>query len=135
MFVAGHFYGAISVAQAYVEALSTYLCERCNIGGNQKDPPKRWQKLVTEKIVDAPVCDAALAVLSDRNDFHHLNKEVEQDYRKLERRAEVCVNLLYTIESRVFDHSFDTGSIVPKHPERWRDAGNGLTHAYLRQKG
>ena len=134
MFIAGKFYGAISVAQAYTEALSTYLCDRYSIRGNRKDALKRWEKLLLEKIVDALVCDAARAVLSDRNDFHHLNKEVEQDYLKLEKRAEDCVNFLYTIESHVFAYAFNAGSIVPKHPERWPNAGDGLTRANLRQK-
>jgi hypothetical protein len=48
-----------------------------------------------EKIVGPSARDAALALLSDRNDFHHLNKEVEQDYRKLEKRAEDCVKLMH----------------------------------------
>lgn len=131
MFTAGQFYGAISVAQAYTEALSTYLCDRHSIGGNRKDALKRWEKLLLKKIVDAPVCDAARAVFSDRNDFHHLNKEVEQDYLKLEKRAEDCVNFLYTIESHVFAHAFNEGSIVPKHPERWPHAGPPVMTAGL----
>jgi hypothetical protein len=134
MFIAGHFYGTISIAQAYVESLSKYLCETYGIRGNPNDPAKRWEKLLAEKIVGPPAQDAALAVLSDRNDFHHLNKEVEQDYQKLEQRAEECVNLLHTIESDVFAHSFHAGSIVPKHSERWPNAGDGLARANLRQK-
>jgi hypothetical protein len=134
MFIAGHFYGSISVAQAYVEALSTYLCDTYSIGGNRNDPPKRWEKLAAEKIVGPDVHTAAVAVLSDRNDFHHLNKDVEQDYRKLEQRAERCVNLVHTIEADVFAHSFQDGRILPKHPERWPRAGDGLTRVQLRQK-
>jgi hypothetical protein len=94
MFIAGYFYGAICVAQAYVESLSKYLGEAYGVRGNPNDPTKRWEKLMAEKIVGASVRNAALAVLSDRNDFHHLNKEVEQDYQKLEQRAADCVNLL-----------------------------------------
>ena len=134
MFVAGHFYGTISVAQAYVESLSKYLCETYGVRGNQKDAAKRWGKLLAEKIVGQAAHDFAFAVLSDRNDFHHLNKEVEQDYATLEKRAEDCVNLLYTIETDVFAHSFHAGSIVPTHPKRWPDAGDRFTRANLRQK-
>jgi len=134
MFVAGHFYGAISIAQAYAEALSSFLCEKYHIRGNRNDPQKRWQKLFDGKIVGTGARDAAIALMSDRNDFHHLNKDVERDFRKMEARAGECVNLLYTIESEVFAHSFEAGKIRPKHPERWPDEGDGLTSVNLRQK-
>lgn len=78
MFIAGYFYGAISISQAYVESLSKFLCEIYGIRGNPNKPEKRWEKLLAEKVVEASAHDAARAVLSDRNYFHHLNKEVEQ---------------------------------------------------------
>ena len=134
MFVAGHFYGAISVAQAYVESLSKYLCEAYHVRGNPNDPVKRWEKLCAEKIVGQSACDAAQGIMSDRNDFHHLNKDVEQDYLKLEKRAEDCVNHIHSIEADVFAHTFSDGKVVPKHPERWPTVGDGLTRAHLRQK-
>lgn len=133
MFVEGYFYGAISIAQAYVEALSKFLCEKSNIEAKMK-PEKRWRLLHNRGIVTEDICTAAVAVLSDRNDFHHLNKEVESDHQKLEDRAEQCVNHLHAIESEVFAHSFEAGKIVPAQPERWADAGDGLTVAHLRQK-
>ena len=132
--ISGYFYGAISVSQAYVESLSKFLCETYGVSGNPNDPGRRWERLLAERIVGTAVRDAALALLSDRNDLHHLNKQVEQDHLKLEKRAEDCVNLLHTIESEVFAHSFDAGKIVPKHRERWPDAGDSLTRANLRQK-
>jgi hypothetical protein len=63
-----------------------------------------------------------------------LNEDVEKDFRKLEKRAEECVNHLHTIEADVFAYSFGPGGIIPKHPERWVDAGDGLTLANVRQK-
>jgi hypothetical protein len=134
MFVAGHFYGAISIAQAYVESLSRFLYETYRIRGNANDPQKRWDRLLAETIVGTPARDAAVSVLSDRHDFHHLNKEVEQEYQQLENRAKDCVNLLYMIEADVFAHSFHEGSIVPKHPKHWPSGKRSLTLAYIRQK-
>lgn len=134
MFIAGHFYGAISVAQAYVESLARFLYEVYGIRGNPKNPGKQWEKLAVEKLVGSVASDAAQRVLSKRNDFHHLNKEVEQDYAALEKRAEECINLLNAIEVDVFAHSFDRGKLVLARPERWPSAGGGLTSAYLRQK-
>ena len=44
MYIAGFFYGAISVAQAYVEALSRFLAEHHSVRvGN--DVPERCQRL------------------------------------------------------------------------------------------
>lgn len=54
MFIAGHFYGTISVAQAYVESLSKYLCEAYGVRGNQNDAAKRWRKLLAEKHAFVP---------------------------------------------------------------------------------
>src|SRR5262245_32843577 len=84
MYIAGYFYGSISVAQAYVEALSRYLCDLYGVTGNRNDPGKRWKRLNALNVVSATSSDAALAVMADRNNFHHLNKEVEQEFLKLE---------------------------------------------------
>ncbi len=72
--------------------------------------------MLAEKTVGQAARDAALAVLSDRNGFHHLNKDVEGDYEKLEKRAEDCVNLLHIIESDVFAHSLMLGGLFPCAP-------------------
>lgn len=133
MYIAGFFYGAISIAQAYVEALSTYLAEsRCVRVAN--DPTKRWRRLHRENIVSAAVCDAAIAILSGRNDFHHLNKQIEQEFLKLEARAGECLNHLYTIESQIFAYSFDAPGTPTLHkPEYWPSPSEGLTQVNLRQ--
>ena len=134
MFVAGYFYGAVSAAQASVEALSLFLRDLYGIRGAPKDSEVRWEKLHHEKIVSKNALEAAQSILSDRNGYHHLNRSLEQNFQNLEARAEECVNHLHTIESEVFAFSITVpGQITPKHPERWIDAGNGLTSVYLRQ--
>ena len=132
MYIAGYFYGAISTAQAYVEALSKYLVDHHN-KGKHNDVKSRWNNLHREKIISKQVLDAALAIFDNRNDFHHLNKEVEQDYLKLEARAENYINLLYTIESEIFAYSFKTaGKVTPKKPEYWPSSAPGSVVVYLR---
>lgn len=134
MYIAGFFYGAVSVAQAYVEALSRFLAEqhRTRI---RSDAEERCKYLHREKIISAQALAAALAILSDRNDFHHLNKQVTQDYERLEARAGECMNHLHTIESEVFAYSIgvEPGKVALKRPEYWPPGGAGLVQANLRQ--
>ena len=133
MFVAGFFYGTISVAQAYVEALSKFLAEYHKVRVS-KDTEERCKRLRRKRFISEGALAAALSVLSDRNDFHHLNKIVEQDYEKLESRAEECVNHLHTIESEVFAYSLgDKGDIVLKQPGYWPPGSSGLAPVNLRQ--
>ena len=132
MYIAGYFYGAISIAQAYVEALSGFLSNFHPVGA-KNDPDKRWNLLYEKRVISVEVRDAALDIFSDRNDFHHLNRQVEQDFAKLEERALICLNHLHTIEAEVFSYSFDNGSIVLEKPELWPSVGDGLSNINLRK--
>ncbi len=133
MFVAGFFYGAISVAQAYVEALSKYLAQFHNVRV-PKDTEERCRRLRRKNKISDSALAAALSVLNDRNDFHHLNKNVEQDYQKLEARAEECINHLHTIESEVFAYSLGKkAAIVLKEARYWPSSGPGLAQVSPRQ--
>ena len=134
MYVAGTFYGAISVAQACVEALSKFLCDKRRVAQAQS-ALGRWNKLCENKIISESARDAALDLLdASRNDFHHMNAGVEQDHSKLEALAERCVNHLYTIESEVFAVSFvEPGKLTPSRPEYWPPAGEGVSGVRLRQ--
>jgi hypothetical protein len=89
--------------------------------------------LQKQAIITGESLDAALAVFSDRNDYHHLNKEVEQEFEKLEQRAEECLNHLHTIESDVFAYSLGEGKIIVKNQKYWPPGENGLTLVNLRQ--
>jgi hypothetical protein len=135
MFISGFFYGAISVAQAYVEALSRYLAEHHHIR-KSKDPSERCNRLYREKIISDTVRDAAILILDDRNDFHHLNKDIEQEFQKLETRAQQCINHLYIIESEVFAYSFSEdqpGKVDLVKPDYWPSDKPGLTQIHLRK--
>lgn len=135
MYIGGFFYGAISLAQAYVEALSRYLAEHHHVPV-RKDPGERCQRLYRKDIISAAALDAATKILDDRNDFHHLNKDVEQEYQKLEARAKECINLIHALESEVFAYSITDGApgtLVLAKPEYWPSAGAGLAQGHLRQ--
>ncbi len=135
MYIAGFFYGAISMTQAYVDALSKYLVEHHKIRVG-KDIAERCRRLRDRDVLSDPAFVAATKILNDRNDFHHLNKDIEQDFRKLEERAAECINLLHLLESEVFAYSFAAetpGQVVLSKPEYWPSPAHGLTHIHLRQ--
>ena len=134
MYIAGFFYGAISVAQAYVEAISRFLAEHHHTR-IPKDPEQRCRYLHQEGLISDKVLDAALTILSDRNDLHHLNKGVVQEYQTLEARAENCINHLHVIESEVFAYTFgpEPGKVAFRNPEYWPSGGPGLAQINLRQ--
>ena len=134
MYIAGFFYGAISVAQAYVEALSRFLAEHHRTR-MPNDTEERCKYLHREGIISAEALNAALAILGDRNDFHHLNKQVTQEYEQLEARAAECVNHLHSIEAEVFAYSFgpEPGKVMLSKPDYWPSGGPGLAQVNLRQ--
>lgn len=124
MFIDGYFYGTISIAQAYVEALSRFLIEHHRLRGS-KDPLVRFRRLRDSHLISAASYGCAERIFSDRNDFHHLNKDVEQEYFALEARARQCVLDLHGIESEVFACTIqESGALKPEHPEYWPRSGD-----------
>jgi hypothetical protein len=134
MYIAGFFYGAISVAQAYVEALSRFLAKHHRVRVSN-DVKERCRRLHRQGFLSNQAFDAAVAILERRNDFHHLNEEVPQSHQDLETRAEQCVNHLNVIESDVFAYSFsdEPGKVTLKMPEYWPLTGPKSAQVSLRQ--
>lgn len=130
MFVHGHFYGCITLAQSVAEGLSMFLYTK--EGRNpDHDHHSRRRWLVANKIISADSFEAFKEIEGkDRNDFHHFNKDVLQDRFKLEDRAAQCVKCLYIIESDVFAFAWGKGGTVdPKTLKYWlcsKNDPNGL---------
>lgn len=135
MYISGFFYGAISVAQAYIEALSRFLAEHHRVHVSN-DVIERCRRLHREGFLSAQALDAAVAILNGRNDFHHLNRQVPQEYQYLETRAEECINHLHAIESEIFTYSFgdEPGAVTLGRPEYWPSGGPGMAQVNLRQR-
>ena len=133
MYVEGYFYGAISISQAYIEALGKFITE-CHGVRPTKNVALMWQRLTEKGIVSGGAQNAAKAILDNRNDFHHLNKEIEIDYQKLEARGLMCFTNLHIIESEVFSHSFVNGAIMPHKWRYWAQAKDDQSRVqvYLR---
>lgn len=133
MYVDGHFYGAISISQAYIEALGKFLSE-CHGAEPTKNVGLMWKRLKEKSIVSDMVQNAAKSILDNRNDFHHLNKEIETDYHKLESRGLECLINLHIIESEVFSHSFVNGAIMQHNSRYWAEVTDNQSQVqvYLR---
>lgn len=133
MYVDGHFYGCISLSQAVAEGIAKFLLEKKGLA----DPGRQADRceLLRQKAAINGVCTTAFETIrgTDRNHFHHLNKQVETDWRKLRDRAAECVKALYAIEADLF--AFDTdarGAIRPKNRDLWILKGDGTADVFLR---
>jgi hypothetical protein len=141
LFRDGHFYGCICLSQSVAEGLGKFVLERH--GDTTKNPKgKKLIKLLKDlkcgtyngkpMFVLSRECVNAFSCIEggDRNDFHHLNKNVITDRDELEKRAEACVMSLYRIESELFGFEVNGGILTPYRREYWPDAGKqyGLVH-------
>ncbi|WP_429816403.1 hypothetical protein [Ensifer sp. B1-9] len=132
MFIHGHFYGCISVAQAYVEALGKYLSGVHQVRVSN-DPPILWGRLSKEGIVSKDVAASAKSLFTDRNDFHHLNKDLERDHSKLEQRALHCLDAIYDIECEIFAYSVSEGVVTIHKPQYWPEGREkGTAQVFIR---
>ena len=123
MYVTGCFYGCITLCQSVAEGLSKFLAEKNNVRV-RSGFTARVGRLKQEGVISDTAADAFRAVHSDDRDaFHHLNNDVEQDHGKLERRALECLDALYTVESEVFAYDLHEGRIKPKHEKYWPKEG------------
>lgn len=133
MFLDGHFYGCISLAQALAEALSRFIANTNNVKKIGKSLETRVEKLEKQGTI-TPKASTAYKILygNDRNTFHHLNENLETDYLALEARAEECVNALFDIESEIFAFDVNNGTIVPKNPKYWPQTGPNTGSVFIR---
>jgi len=128
----GHYYGAISLAQSVVEALARFLSEKHNIN-TKNDFEKQIKQLQVNDHITEDVRKSFKIVWKKRNDFHHLNAEVESDLLKLKMLAKEKLNHLRIIEEYIFAHTFSKGAISPLYPEYWDFSEDGkTTQVFLR---
>ena len=130
LYVAGHFYGCISLIQAVAEAVSRFIAEmnKCKPGG---DPADRVDMLHTRKFMSEAAVKAFHEIWEDRNDYHHLNPKIEKDRGRLESRAEECVRAWASIETECFAFSTVKGKLSPKYPKYWPQNTPGTTAVYV----
>lgn len=126
----GHFYGTISLTQSVAEALVKFLCERNGWKPN-KDFEKNLKQLGVRGKVSQALSPLFIEIWESRDDYHHLNPQIEQDRQKLELLAKEKLTNLRKIEQELFAYTANEGKIVPKHPKYW-DMTNGTVPVFLR---
>jgi len=132
LYIAGKFYGCITLAQSVAEGLAKLIADKNGIGPAE-DHRQQINHLQRDRSAPA-ISTAAYAAFrqimgrphEDRNDFHHLNASVEQDYGKLDARALECIDALHVIESEIFAYKMDDGRITPIHSQYWLQDGDSL---------
>lgn len=120
MYVEGHYYGCISVAQAVAEGISRYVTERNGMKAHKSHAPRvailRKKEMISEDTLKA----FRIIEGRDRHHFHHFNSEVETDRQKLKARALECVEALYLMESDLFEFKvLDEGKMGVTNPRYW----------------
>lgn len=131
LFRDGHFYGAIALSQAVVEAIAKFLCQK-NGWKPRKSFEENVAKLEARQFISKDMKQRFLSLWEKRDDYHHLNPAIEMDRQKLEALAHEKVSLLKEIESEVFDFSVVDGKLVPKNKKYWAVQPNGTVPVYLR---
>ena len=135
LFIDGHYYGCISLAQAVAEGLSRFLGQMHSVSA-KNDPEKRVGRLHDAKAISKFSYEAFVQIWgNDRNTFHHVNTDIPTDHSVLAARAEECVNALYTIESEVFAFDIVEGAIVPKNRAYWPKSDPQHLQVFLRLDG
>lgn len=131
LYIDGHFYGCISLAQAVAEGLSRFLCRfHCK---RSDSPKERERRLRTANVISQRACEAFATIRGgDRNTFHHMNEDVPANYALLEERAQECIGALYDIESEVFAFDISDGHLVPRNPEYWPRSDSEHVNVQLR---
>ena len=127
----GYFYGCISLTQAIAEALARFICKKDN-GRNTKD---FYTNVSRFKDLSEGIKEDFRKIWGkddERNDFHHLNPEIEHDRIKLELLAKEKVDLLIRIEKEIFSCEIRNGTIVSwKYPKYWNLVkGKALVHLW-----
>ena len=126
----GHYYGTISLTQAVAEALVKFLC-KINGWKPGKVFEDNLEQLEKRGKIVGDLKAKFMELWQRRNDYHHLNPQVEQDRQKLEQLAKEKLSRLKQIEEELFAYSANNGKLVPKFPKYW-DQKDGKVAVFLR---
>ncbi|PKB70690.1 MAG: hypothetical protein BZY87_09185 [SAR202 cluster bacterium Io17-Chloro-G6] len=131
LFRDGQFYGCIALSQAVGEALVRYMCQKNNFKA-AKGFENNLEKLSNRRFLDADVKDQLAHLWTGRDDYHHLNPNIERDRLKLEELARAKARLLMEIEKEVFGFTVSEGRMRPKHPQYWDIDDKNQAQVFLR---
>ena len=123
LFRDGHFYGCIALAQAVAEALVRFICQK-NSQRASSDFQKNVATLSRRNLISDELKGRFLEIWERRNDFHHINPNIERNREELAKLARGKAQLLVEIESAIFAYTVADGKLRPKHPKYWDMTGN-----------
>ena len=132
LFQDGHFYGCIALTQSVAEAIARFLCQK-----NSWEPDKAFEKnikkLSARKFISVGIKDNFLKIWKKRDDYHHLNPNIETDRFELERMAYEKILLLNQIESEIFKFSrSEEGNLIPDNKKYWDINKDGTVPVFLK---
>jgi hypothetical protein len=131
LFRDGHSYGCVALSQAIGEALARFMCHK-----NKFRPARVFEAnldtLEKRGFIDSSLKSDLTTLWAGRDDYHHLNPNIEQDRQRLTRLAREKVQLLQKIERQVFAYSTKDGALVPKHRQYWDVDNQNQARVYLR---
>jgi hypothetical protein len=138
LFVDGNYYGCITLSQSVAEGLAKFVADKSGVDvvGKHRNQINELQKNRAAPTISNEAYAAFRQIIGrpheDRDDFHHLNADLEQDHYKLESRALECLESLFAIESEVFAFQIvEGGRLRPMQPKYWPKDGQQLS-AYVR---
>jgi len=118
LFSYGFFYGCISQCQAVGEALIKFIC-KCNNFREKKNFEENVRTLKKRGFIDDTFEKLCHSLWEDRDDYHHINQNIETDRQRLEQMALTKIRTLGELEKWVFQYSDTNGCITPKCPKYW----------------
>lgn len=131
LFRDGHFYGCIALTQAVAEAITKFLCTR-----NGWKPAKVFEtnidKLEKRGFISQDIKNKFFNLWQNRDDYHHLNPEIETNLKELEKIALEKLLYLKAIEAEIFQFSMNNGKLIPKNPKYWAINQDGTAQVILR---
>lgn len=105
------------------EALARFFCQR-----NSWSPAENFEeninKLFERSFISDKVKQFFLKIREKRDDYHHLNLNIETDRQILEELAKERIRFLNEIEKEIFNAVTNSGKIVPKQPKYWKGNNN-----------
>jgi hypothetical protein len=131
LFRDGHYYGCIALAQAVAEAIARFLCQK-NSWKPEKNFESNIDKLYTRNFISIELKDKFLKIWKNRDDYHHLNQNIETERAKLEKISYEKIFLLKEIESEIFKFSTKDGKLIPKNKKYWQLQKDGTVPVFLK---
>ncbi len=131
LFRDGHYYGCITLAQSVAEAIARFLCQK-NSWRPEKSFEKNIIKLLNRNIISEKLKNKFFKIWENRDDYHHLNKNIEVQRTILEEISYEKVLLLKEIESEIFKFTSKNGKLIPENKKYWELHKNGTIPVFLK---